>query len=110
MFGIGAQELVLILVVALLVFGPKRLPDLARTLGRGLSEFRRASNDVRQNLQEAEHLAESGDSPGEPVKPPAQPGEPAAAPAATSDASDESPSDPETSNDASRDPSEPRGG
>ena len=100
MFGIGAQELVLILVVALLVFGPKRLPDLARTLGRGLSEFRRASNDLRQNLQEAEHLAESGDSPGEP----------AAAPAATSDASDESPSDPETSNDASRDPSEPRGG
>ena len=40
----------MILVVALLVFGPKRVPELARTLGRGLSEFRRASNDLRQSL------------------------------------------------------------
>ena len=100
----------MVLVVALLVFGPKRLPDLARTLGRGLSEFRRASNDLRQNLQEAERLADSDDSPGEPAKPPAPPGEAAAAPGATSDAGDESPGAPETSNDASRDPSEPRGG
>ncbi len=44
------MELVLILVVALLVLGPKRMPELARTLGRGLSEFRRASNDLRQSL------------------------------------------------------------
>ena len=50
MFGIGPMELVLILVVALLVLGPKRMPELARTLGRGLSEFRRASNDLRQSL------------------------------------------------------------
>ncbi len=50
MFGIGIQELGVILVVALLVFGPKRLPELARTLGRGLGEFRRASNDLRQSL------------------------------------------------------------
>ncbi|HPG24968.1 MAG: twin-arginine translocase TatA/TatE family subunit [Spirochaetaceae bacterium] len=50
MFGIGPTELVLILVVALLVFGPKRLPELARNLGRGLAEFRRASNDLRQTL------------------------------------------------------------
>jgi TatA/E family protein of Tat protein translocase len=50
MFGIGPLELVLILVVALLVFGPKRVPELARTLGRGLAEFRRASNDLRQSL------------------------------------------------------------
>ena len=50
MFGIGPMELVLILVVALLVFGPKRLPELARTLGRGMGEFRRASNDLRQSL------------------------------------------------------------
>ena len=40
MFGIGIQEFGLILVVALLVFGPKRLPELARTLGRGMGEFR----------------------------------------------------------------------
>ena len=50
MFGIGPMELVLILVVALLVFGPKRLPELARTLGRGLGEFRQASNELRQSL------------------------------------------------------------
>jgi TatA/E family protein of Tat protein translocase len=50
MFGIGVQEFGLILVVALLVFGPKRLPELARMLGRGMGEFRRASNDLRQSL------------------------------------------------------------
>jgi len=50
MFGIGPMELLLIMVVALLVLGPKRMPELARTLGRGLSEFRRASNDLRQSL------------------------------------------------------------
>jgi TatA/E family protein of Tat protein translocase len=50
MFGIGPLELVVILVVALLVFGPKRVPELARTVGRGLAEFRRASHDLRQTL------------------------------------------------------------
>ena len=110
MFGIGAQELVLILVVALLVFGPKRLPDLARTLGRGLSEFRRASNDLRQNLRDAERLVENDDSAEDAAKPPAQSGEPSAAPAATPDPGDENPSAQETSSDASGDPSEPRGG
>ena len=50
MFGIGPMELVLILVVALLVLGPKRMPDLARTLGRSLGELRRASHDLRQSL------------------------------------------------------------
>ena len=44
------MELVLILVVALLVLGPKRMPELARTLGKGLGEFRRASADLRQSL------------------------------------------------------------
>jgi Tat protein translocase TatB subunit len=50
MFGIGGGEMLLIGVVALLVFGPKRLPELARTLGKGLAEFRRASSDIRRNL------------------------------------------------------------
>jgi len=50
MFGIGATELVIIFVVALLVFGPKRLPELARTLGKGMGEFRRASHELRQSL------------------------------------------------------------
>ena len=59
MFGIGAQELIIILVVALVVFGPKRLPELARSLGRGLAEFRRASSDLRQTLNQEP----SSDSP-----------------------------------------------
>lgn len=53
MFGIGLPELVVILVVALLVFGPNKLPEIARSLGRGLAEFRRASNELRQSFHEA---------------------------------------------------------
>jgi Tat protein translocase TatB subunit len=49
-FGIGMTELLVILVIGLLVLGPKRLPDLARSLGRGLAEFRRASTEMHKEL------------------------------------------------------------
>lgn len=52
MFGIGMTELLVIFVIALLVLGPKRLPEVARSLGRGLAEFRRASLDLRKEFMD----------------------------------------------------------
>ena len=52
MFGIGFPELLLIMALALIVLGPKRLPDLARALGRGLSEFKRATDELKQTFDE----------------------------------------------------------
>ena len=51
MFGIGTPEAILIGVVALIVVGPKKLPELARTLGKGLSEFRRTASDVADEFK-----------------------------------------------------------
>ncbi len=50
MFGIGTTEVLLILVVALLVIGPSKLPDVARALGKGMAEFRRMSADVKKTI------------------------------------------------------------
>ena len=69
MFGIGMTELLVILVVALIVFGPTKLPELARSLGRAMAEFRRASTDLRQTLREAvdePHLAPPREAPEKP--------------------------------------------
>jgi TatA/E family protein of Tat protein translocase len=49
-FNIGPEEIILILVIALIVFGPKRLPEIGRTVGKSLREFRKASEDIRQEL------------------------------------------------------------
>ena len=52
MFGIGMTELLVIFVIGLLVLGPKKLPELARSLGKGLAEFRRASMDMRREFSD----------------------------------------------------------
>jgi TatA/E family protein of Tat protein translocase len=53
MFGsIGLPELLLIFVIALLLFGPKKLPDIGKSLGKAMGEFRRASNDLQRSLEE----------------------------------------------------------
>ena len=51
MFNLGMPELILIFVVALIVFGPKRLPDLGKSLGRAMNEFKRATNEIKDNLE-----------------------------------------------------------
>ena len=56
MFGIGMPELLLILAVALIVLGPKKLPEMARALGRGLAEFRRTTDEVKREVQAAADL------------------------------------------------------
>lgn len=52
MFGIGLQEMIVIALVALLVVGPKKLPDLAKSLGKGLAEFRRAAEGLTESVKE----------------------------------------------------------
>ncbi|PWM29676.1 MAG: twin-arginine translocase TatA/TatE family subunit [Verrucomicrobia bacterium] len=52
-FGIGYQELILILIVFLLLFGAKRLPELARGLGKSIREFKKATSEIEDNIREA---------------------------------------------------------
>jgi TatA/E family protein of Tat protein translocase len=66
MFDLGIQELIVIFVVALLVFGPKRLPELGRSLGKGLAELKKAVQDVKEQMHaelEEEKRAASPEAP-----------------------------------------------
>jgi TatA/E family protein of Tat protein translocase len=56
--SIGMPELMIILLIALIVFGPRKLPELGRSLGRSLGEFKRASNELRHTLDEEIRLEE----------------------------------------------------
>jgi TatA/E family protein of Tat protein translocase len=58
MFGIGMPELLLILGLALIVLGPKKLPELAKALGKGLAEFRRATDELKEEFRQMEREVE----------------------------------------------------
>ena len=62
MFGsIGMPELIIILVIALIIFGPRKLPELGRSLGRSIGEFKKASNELRSTLEEEIRIEEQRD-------------------------------------------------
>jgi Tat protein translocase TatB subunit len=67
MFGIGTQELIVILIIALIVIGPNKLPEIGRVLGRGLREIKKATDEIKNqmsieigNIDEAEGTEAQG--------------------------------------------------
>jgi TatA/E family protein of Tat protein translocase len=105
MFGIGFQEMLVILVVVLIFFGPKRLPDLAKSLGKGIAEFKKASEEVRKGIDEAVRESENE----EPDTAPSPPGDVAGtAPPPSGDATGIDPP-PSATNESPPPPSPPKG-
>ena len=74
MFGpIGMPELIVIMVIALIIFGPRKLPELGKSLGRSINEFKKASNELRSTLEDEIRVEEQRDraSAAPPATPPA---------------------------------------
>ncbi|KKN09014.1 hypothetical protein LCGC14_1050810 [marine sediment metagenome] len=56
MFGIGPQEIFIIFIIALVIFGPKRLPEVAKTLAKGVNSFKKAANSITEEVKSAVDL------------------------------------------------------
>ncbi len=80
MGSIGMPEMLVILVIALIIFGPRKLPELGKSLGKSLAEFKRASNDLRHTLEDEirseDQTAKAAATPDTPPAIPAAPAEP----------------------------------
>ena len=88
---LGMPELIVIFVIALLVFGPRKLPELGRSLGKSLGEFKRASNELRNTLEEEVRIEEQREATQRPAADaPAGP-RPVEAPAAETPSADNGP-------------------
>ena len=66
MFGIGTSEILIILLIALLVLGPREIPKIARTLGRGLRELERAKDELKESIEFEAEREDKEDSEGKP--------------------------------------------
>jgi TatA/E family protein of Tat protein translocase len=74
MFGsIGMPELIIILTIALIIFGPRKLPELGRSLGRSLQEFKKASNELKNTLDEEIRIEDQRSSDRQRAPEPARP-------------------------------------
>ena len=68
MGSLGMQEIMVIFVLALIVFGPRKLPELGKSLGRGLAEFKKASNELKQTWEEEVRLDKEREAMSEIMK------------------------------------------
>lgn len=74
MFGsIGMPELIIILVIALIIFGPRKLPELGKSLGRSLNEFKKASTDLQNTLEQEIKIEEQKEAATKPAPAPVTP-------------------------------------
>ena len=68
MGSLGMQEIIVIFILALIIFGPRKLPELGKTIGKGLAEFKKASNELRQTWEEEVRLDKEKESLSQIVK------------------------------------------